>query len=117
MSRRIALLFVMLAACGKSAPQAAIAGDKCTRAYARLEPLFAQNGKRDRAAELKACRDTLAKDPGREVWLDCILGIDGELTPRNLKSCESLDRQAIHSEATEGQIHVLGKRSAGSASP
>ena len=111
------VLLAVLVACGKSAPQAAIAGDKCTRAYARLEPLFAQNGKRDRVAELKACRDTLAKDPGREVWLDCILGINGELTPSSLKYCEGLDRQAIHSEQTDGQIHVLGKRSVGSASP
>jgi|SRR5580704_575079 hypothetical protein len=109
-------VLVGLVACGKSAPPAAVAGDKCTRAYDRLEPLFDQNSKRDRAAELKACREALAKDPGREVWLDCILGIDGELTQRNLSYCEGLDRQALQSQA-DGQMHVLGKRSAGSASP
>jgi len=104
MSRWVVIALIVLAACGKKTPSA-VASDKCARALQRMAPLFEKAGNHDgRDAQLKTCRDTLAKDPGREVWLDCILAIDGELTQAKLDSCERLDRQAISSKRAEEPI-------------
>jgi hypothetical protein len=100
MSLRLLAVLVVLAGCGNKAPRA-VAGDKCARALARMAPLFEQAGNHEaRGAQLAACHASLAKDPGREVWLDCILAIDGEVTQSQLDLCEHLDRQAIHGSAS-----------------
>ena len=116
MSRTV-VLFLVLAACGKSTPHAAIAADKCASVYephgapVRPERQARSNGRAEGVSRRAHERS------GREVWLDRILGIEGELTPQSLKTCESIDRQAIKTKATDTETHVLGKRTAGSTSP
>jgi hypothetical protein len=97
---RLALLVVVLAACGDSKPPAppATLAEKCARTFDRLEPFLEQAGKpRDRDTEIKQCIDTITKSPTRVVWLDCILRIE-PVTDDKVRMCEALDRQAISSD-------------------
>ena len=108
----------LVAACGSDESPSAANNDKCSRVFGRMQPLFEQGGHHvDAATEIQKCRDMLAKNPGRAVWLDCVIAIDGPLNEANLKRCEALDRAAIRSERTDGQTHILGNRSTGSARP
>jgi hypothetical protein len=96
---RCLALVLAIAACGNSEH---VDSSKCGRVYSRMEPLFEQEGKtRDRAVEIQRCKDSLGKHPEREVWLDCILAIDGDLSPMKLKSCEKLDKAAIRSSVSD----------------
>ena len=94
MSRCLVVLAVLVA-CGKSESEGQI---KCARVLQRMEPLFARGSNAaSHEQQLATCRLSLAKDPSRVAWLDCILAIDGEITKTKLDACEQLDREAVGS--------------------
>jgi hypothetical protein len=88
-------------------------GDKCTRAWHRMEPLFLDKGLHpDRAGEIARCRTALAQMPGRELWLDCIIEMDDPLTQAKLDQCKAVD-QSVMSNQADAQNHILSKRTSG----
>lgn len=86
-----------LAACGNAedaATRARTIAEKCERTFDRLAPLIVKGSNRpDRNTEVNRCRAAVAATPEREMWLDCILDIDGDLTADKLVKCQSIDQQ------------------------
>ncbi|HVK87525.1 MAG TPA: hypothetical protein VM513_25585 [Kofleriaceae bacterium] len=75
-----------LTACGGSK-------DKCERLYDRMAPLMEAQGKKEPRAEAVAkCHQDIKEAPGKERMIDCLLAIEGELTPDKLIRCANTDK-------------------------
>jgi hypothetical protein len=95
MIKLLAVVVVVLAACGGN-------GDKCAKVYDKLAPMMekeAKGGKSpDRGAMIAECKDKLKAHPEREGEMDCILAISGELTMDKLIACSKSARKADESK-------------------
>lgn len=76
------LALVALAACGN--------GDKCSKVYDKLAPVFEKTDKKpDKAKEIDRCKEELKKHPDREAAIDCIIAHPGTPTMGDVMACES----------------------------
>ena len=108
-------LVLALAACGS--------GDKCSKVYDKLAPVFEKEmkgeKKMDKAKEIDRCKDELKKHPDREAAMDCILALPGTPSMGDLMACESkrdgskdsMKDYQDKSKATEAsvQLNKIGK--------
>jgi hypothetical protein len=78
-------IVMALAACGN--------GDKCSKVYDKLAPVFEKEmkgeKKMDKAKEIDRCKDELKNHPDREAAMDCILALPGTPTMGDVVACES----------------------------
>jgi hypothetical protein len=68
-------------------------GDKCSKVYDKLAPVFEKEmkgeKKMDKAKEIERCKDELKNHPDREAAMDCILALPGTPSMGDLMACES----------------------------
>jgi hypothetical protein len=68
-------------------------GDKCSKVYDKLAPVFEKEmkgeKKMDKAKEIGRCKDELKNHPDREAAMDCILALPGTPSMGDLMACES----------------------------
>jgi len=83
--KKLLALVVALAACGGN-------GDKCSKVFDKLAPVFekeAKGPKLDRTKEIEHCKQQLKDHPEREKEMDCILGLGGTPTMGDLMACSA----------------------------
>jgi hypothetical protein len=91
-------IVMALAACGS--------GDKCSKVYDKLAPVFEKEmkgeKKMDKAKEIERCKDELKNHPDREAAMDCILALPGTPTMGDLMACES--KRDNKKDLNEGKV-------------
>lgn len=105
MLKHIALV-VALVGCSKK--------DDCERAYDKMAPLMqklkgpSKDAAADKDKDIKKCRDGIAKDPEAKKMVDCINGIDGDVTEAKLGACMG-GGHAKHGGEAELLLNKIGK--------
>ena len=82
---KLLVITLTVAACGN--------GDKCSKVYDKLAPVFEKemkgDKKMDKAKEIDRCKEELKNHPDRAATMDCILALPGTPTVGDLMACES----------------------------